>query len=295
MALAHRGRRARVAGELERALAALASVEQLAEELGDLELRARARWEVGATLTEQADMQQAARYARDALQDYEAIGDPIGCARAWQSLGEIAKESGRHGEAVVLLRQAEGLFEECGNRWGMASAVNSQGDIARYRDELEDAEALYRRARGLMRAIGSGAWIFPEFNLGLVALARGDAQAARPALERGLDTFVRQENRSALAAAHLALGACAGLEDQWLLWDDHMGQAAELLAQTSMVDEDNARTAARAGRIAAARGQAERARQAYRLSRSQWVALRRTTELAEVDAALDALRHASSS
>lgn len=285
----YRGRQARIAGDLGQALAALTDVERLASRLGDLALRARARWEMGSTLTDHGDLEQGERYARQALADFEAAGDPVGCAQAWQSLGELTKEAGRHTEAAVLLRQAEALFEECGSRWGMASAINSQGDVARYQGDLDEADALYRRARGLFRAIGSGAWSFPDFNLGLIELTRGHVQSARATLERNMATFVRQGNRSAIAGAHLALAVCAAREARWLEWDEHIREARALVRNTATVDEDTARTASLAGTTAEAAGELHRAVSAWRLARSQWLGLRRTPEIADADAVLDRL------
>ena len=199
-------------GRYASALGWLADVEKDSARRGDRHLMAESRLEIGRALLGSADIAGATKWIRLAQLDYQGLGDALGTAEAWQALGEVAKEAGQHADASTLLRRAESLFEEGGHRWKMAAAINSQGDVARSTGDLDLAATLYRRARGLLKAIGSQAWVFPEYNTGLVYLARGDQKRAQGMLEVAMGVFTEQGNSSALANAHLALALCSALD-----------------------------------------------------------------------------------
>jgi hypothetical protein len=180
-----------------------------------------------------------------------------------------------------LLRKAESLFEQVGHRWKMADALNSQGDVARADGDLDLAVVLYRRARGLLKAIGSRSWAVPQYNSGLVHLARDDFERATPVLEVAMHSFIEQGNRNALANAHLALASCAASTEAWLLFDDHVREARAILSETGYADEDTARLAVRAGTAAIDQDQPPRAQAAWRLAISLWTALGRKKDADE--------------
>jgi tetratricopeptide (TPR) repeat protein len=282
-----RGVRDRVGGRYQRALTFLVDVEREAARRGDRALMAESRLAVGQTLLESGDVAGAELWSRLALQEYEATADGLGTAECWQLLGEVAKEAGDHAQASLLLRRAEALFEQLGHRWKTADALNSQGDVARAQGDLDLAATLYRRARGLLKAIGSKSWVFPEYNTGLLHLARGDHLRARGMLEVAMEVFTEQGNTSAMAHAHLALACCSAADERWLLWDDHLREAQGLLLHTGFSDEDTARMATQAAAEALEGGQPDRARDAYELALSLWQALDRAREQEEVQAALD--------
>jgi tetratricopeptide (TPR) repeat protein len=171
----------------------------------------------------------------------------------------------------------------------MAAAINGQGDVARALGDLDLAAGLYRRARGLLKAIGSRSWVYAEYNTGLVHLARGDQKRAQGMLEVAMELFTEQGNSAALANAHLALALCSALEQQWILWDEHLREATGLLGETGFCDEDTARLATRAGATAAREVQIPRAREAYALAGSLWTLLDRKREITEVERALAVL------
>lgn len=140
-----------------------------------------------------------------------------------------------------------------------------------------------------MKAIGSAAWVFPAYNLGLVHLTRGDHERARRVLESAMEAFIAQGNTSALAHAHLGLAACAATDELWLRWDNHLGEARRLLQVTGAADEDTARLAAFAASRARDAHQPGRARDAYELAATLWRTLRRDTEVERMDRILAAL------
>ena len=278
-----RARLRRMAGDYEGAMHALKHVEQQAAKAGDREIMARCRQEAGETLLESGDVAGAEHWLRLALAEYRSLGHDLGCASTWRRLGDVLKERGAYEEANELLLQAERQLSVLGHRLGTAEALNSRGDVARAQGDLRAAARLYRRSRGLFKAIGSTMWMFPEYNVALVHLERGDLNRARPVLELSLHRFAKAGHQHAAAHAHLALACCAATRRQWSHWDDHVQEARVLLGRTGYADEDTARLAFRAGQVASDGGSDSRAQNAWSLSRSLWRILDRTKELRRVE------------
>ncbi len=273
-----RARRLRTLGRSAEAVPMLTRAEADAARRGDRVALAALRMEVGHALLTSADLQGAERWARLALREFEVQGDAEGTAHAWVLLASCAKEAGDHGQATSLLDEAARRYEELGNRWKLADALNTQGDVARAAGDPDRALALYRRARGLFKAIGSKAWVFPEYNTGMVHLSRGDHGRARPVLEAAMAAFHDQGNRPALANAHLAMAMVSAHEERWILWDHHLVEGRDLLADTQFADEETAQLAATAADLADRLQQPERAREVRALAERMWRTLGRTAE-----------------
>ncbi len=276
-----RARRMRVLGQSAEALPLLVAAEADAAKRGDRVVLATLRTEMGNALLQSGDVRGAERWARLALREFEGQQDAEGTAHTWVLLASCAKELGDYQHATQLLQEAAVRYEALGLRWKLADALNSQGDLARTLGDPDRALSLYRRARGLFKAMGSAAWVYPEYNTGLVHLDRGDHLRARALLEAAMAAFLDQGNRPALANAHLAMAVVSALEERWILWDHHLTEGRELLAETRFVDEETAQLAERAGTAADSQDQPLRARSARELARSLWTALGRQ---AEVDA-----------
>ncbi len=285
----HHGHTARKEGRFDAAMEVLATVERDAAREGDRELMARARQEIGDTLLESGDIEGAERWLRLALAEYRATDDDLGCARCWRSLGDALAQRGAYEEANELLVQAERLLTSAGHRHEAAKALNSRGEVARARGDLRLAAKLYRRARGLLRAIGSQAWIVPEYNRGLLYLAVEDFGRARPVLELSLHRFNADGKHGAVAHAHLALARCAAQDTTWLLFDDHLREASAILQRTGGADEDTARIAESVGKAAKDAGHAGRALEAWTLARAQWRTLKRPEDQRRVETMLSNL------
>ena len=92
-----------------------------------------------------------------------------------------------------------------------ATALIERGEIARSQGDLDVAQKVYEEAWRNLAALELKDAHYAEFNLGLVALARGDAERARKAfedvrphadeLEEGLFTMVLACASAASAAA----------------------------------------------------------------------------------------------
>ncbi len=248
-----------------------------------------ARFELGELAAVRGELDRATSFAKAALQDHERLDDVVGQARCWQLLGEVRKEAGDYRQARQLLRKAEELCEMAGNRWSRASAINSAGDAARHDGNLDEAEQLYRRAGGLFRAIGSASAVYPEYNLALTRVARGQVKQAEDALRRALDHFSELRDGGGQMNAHFALAACAAESKQWAVWEAHWKEGAKRLAQLRAADEDTAWVVEVCGQRAEARGMRERAKTAYVLALETWRSLDRTRRVQRLERALSRL------
>ncbi len=285
----HQGHTHRKADRYDEAMEVLSTVERDAARNGDRELMARARQEIGDTLLESGQVEDAERWLRLALAEYRASDDDLGCARCWRSIGDALAQKGSYEEANELLVQAERLLTAAGHRHEAAKALNSRGEVARAQGDLRLAAKLYRRSRGLLKAIGSQAWVIPEYNRGLLYLAVEDFGRARPILELSLHRFTADDRYAAVAHAHLALARCAAKDTTWLLFDEHLREASAILQRTGGADEDTARIAESVGQAAKAAGHLGRALEAWTLARQQWRALKRPDEQRRVEGLLSHL------
>lgn len=285
----YRARIDRLQGEHDRVVRTLRLAIEQAVAVGEPKLVAQARAELGDVEASRGQLEAARHWARAARADFERLGDHRGQARCWQMLGELDREAGEYDTARELLSQARRLYEQTGYRWGIASVLNSEGDIARHRGDLDGAERSYRRSAGLFRAIGSASAIYPQYNLALTLLARGQLREARPDLEAGLEHFSRASDGVGLANAHLAMALLSASSGRWLAWDDHVGEATTMVSQLQAADEDTAWIAEVAAGAAAAHGEAERARAAYALALDTWRVLGRHTRVTAVSDALAGL------
>lgn len=289
-AMALRGAQHRMAGEYDKALEVSKRSVARADRLGNPRLIADSQILVAGILVERGDLTGGERWARQALEQYEAAGYDVGSARVWQMLGQIATEAGRHGEAGRILREAEHKFEKVGDRWGMASAITSRGDVARFQGRLEQAMELYRRARGLFRAIGSVDWTFPEVNIAMVHLARREYGDAREILEQMLPRFVARGERRVQTTLLVGLAACAAADQRWLMYDDYMNEAGDNLRVAAAFDEETARLLSMTGDVAVAKGESERAIRAYQRAAEQWRTLGRGREAGHIEEFIARLR-----
>jgi tetratricopeptide (TPR) repeat protein len=181
LALEARARRAVLAGDPERAQAALAA--QAARFPHDLEVRiglAEARAAAGHFAEAAADL--AAVVARD-------VHHP----RAWYLLGRYAILQGDYRRAVdEYLVRALVIQNRLGNRQGQADALNAMGMAHLNLGELDQAAPYFERAAAQRRVIGDRRGTAAVLtNLGLLEAQRGNYRPARESFEASL--AIREE------------------------------------------------------------------------------------------------------
>jgi eukaryotic-like serine/threonine-protein kinase len=237
------------------------------------------------------DPERATENAEQALSSFREIDDAMGTAQALSELGNVALASGDLDTARRQLREGLEQFERIGYPYGIAATRNSLGDIFRRLGELQAAEAEYLGAQEICERIGSAERIVPLINLGLLQLQQSHYGLARETFVTCLRIAEGEGRRHFQAHCHAALLACAaGIED-WSAWDRHVSQTETLIGETGAHDPDIASVAKRAGNLARAAGEIDRAKRGLSLALAQWQALGSDTEEVSVQEKIDGLEH----
>ncbi len=262
-------------GEAERALRLGQEAETLAAAQGDRPFQAECARDLGAMFAHRGEHARASTRLWEAQSSFAVLGDAVGEAYALLSLGQIAQREDRLLDAERCFARALERFSTAGSRRGVADCDNSLGELARLRGDLVRAEASYRASRSGFLAIGSGLVVAPEANLGLVLVERGRYAEAREVLEGALALTRRQGRRVVEGNVHAyLLPTLAGVRD-WVAFEQHRAAAEALLAESGIVEEDIARMAETAGRLAQEARRGDSARGAFLLAARQWEGLGR--------------------
>lgn len=294
-----RGVAARLRGDPEASARLLASAQESARKVADQRLLGDALREAADASVRQGAVAEAEAKFKQAEEAYRGVvaqgGGPAneradaradeGLAMCQRGLAAIARQRGDHAAAQDHLATARDAFQRSGSRWGVAVCLNDLAEIHRHAGELAEAEELYREAVRRQEAIGSANVFITQINLALVLMARADHLQARPILEGALDPLRHAGRRAFQGAVHACLLPCTiapsgpgGPGPDWPAWRLHAEAAAELLAETGMVDVDLGHSLQQAGDFADALGHSEHAQTAWRLALLQWEALDRQEE-----------------
>lgn len=132
-----------------------------------------------------ADLDDADRLSRRALETMMSVGDREGTAWSLTNAGVVARYRGDLGGADLLLRQALELSETIVYREGIAWAQNQLGVLARLRGDLAEAQRLQLQSLEVHRELGDR-WRMASVldELAAVAVARGDLAEAVARLTR---------------------------------------------------------------------------------------------------------------
>ncbi len=262
-------------GDPDRALRLGQEAELLADALGDETFQAECARDLGAMFAHRGEHSRASERLWGAQRAFARLGDAVGEAYALLSLGQIAQREDRLKDAERCYARALDRFSAAGSRRGVADCDNSLGELARLRGDLVGAEASYRAARAGFQAVGSGMVIAPEANLGLVLVERGRFSEAREVLEGTLSLARRQGRRVVEGNVHAYLLPTLAAVRDWSALEQHRAAAEALLAESGIVEEDIARMAETAGRLALEAGRADAARLVLQLAARQWEGLGR--------------------
>lgn len=118
----------------------------------------------------------------------------------------------KHGRLDEARAIAEETYDKAlAGRYDITAAecANCLGEIARYQGRLEDAVAAYRRALDIYLRKGVYDAALPQANLGLVELALGRPERARPALQGALALFIEHQRTFIATVIRAFLLQCA--------------------------------------------------------------------------------------
>jgi tetratricopeptide (TPR) repeat protein len=165
----------------------------LADESGDDDLRVAVRTAGSYSYLIAGDFERCEQLLDEALQimgDDHSAGNGIvlGCPYAWAMMGKgiLRRESAEYEAAEELFQQALRIAAEQGDSETESWTRGNLAMLLAIRDDLDPALGLALRNYELTERLGdvfSRVWAL--INLGIVRLARGEAQDALEALERG--------------------------------------------------------------------------------------------------------------
>ena len=254
----------------------------VALDLGDLSLTAELCNTLSNLCVSMAELDDAERYAQEALDCAVATGKRHLEGLSYANLGNVARHRGRHVEALAYYGRTPPILEEAGDAWNLAIATNNLADMARITGDLDAALTGYGQALRLFERISpeSATWI--ELNIALVYITRGDFAAARPNLERAMEEFESAGQQHFCGIAQAFFLPVLAAEAAWVQWDTARARAEDLLSESKMYDPDIAEVGEMAAQVLIEADQTERARAAFGFALNQWQALKRPDDVARV-------------
>ena len=215
-------------------------------------------------------LDEAGDAANAAVNSAQLFADPIGTAEARLWLARSLMLQERLPEALSQLERARKTFRHVGARSGLAESLVVLGELARRQGARERARECFRKAHKQLQSLGASTAVEPFVRLGIVLSEDG---TAGPALDTLLQAR-READAMALsplvALANIALLPLAATARNERAWDEAWGHASHLLDATGYVEQDVARQATVAARVAWSQGWGDRAKKAGRVALAQW-------------------------
>lgn len=167
---------------------------ELARAMADIEAEANTYLSLGNVALDRSRHDEAVHYYRESLRLSKQISDTLGTAFAIDNLGVAAWHRGNLDEAERLAEEAYAYYEDLEMDSGRANVWHRQALVALGRKDLARAEELALRALKVRRAHGEARGAgFVLYDLARVALARGQAEAARGYLREGMQLVLPQQ------------------------------------------------------------------------------------------------------
>lgn len=211
---------------------------RIAEQLGELVVRARAHNLFGHITLAHGSSTTAIEHFQQAFMLYRQAGDLIGEAVAENQIANACFNLGRWDDAEQHYRQARDILDRMGDTYNRAIADNNLGEIALNQGRLDEALNHYQEALSAFERIGGSPWMLGAIhnNLGAAYVRRGDIASAREHLHQGQDYFEQAQARDWLAESHRHLAEAALHNDEF---EEATTQAQRALALAREVDLRN--------------------------------------------------------
>jgi non-specific serine/threonine protein kinase len=216
------------------------------------------------------DRDRLAAWWTEALQLFEAAGEPWGAALALSWRGQLAYERGETDPAERDVQDSLARFRILGDRWGIALVLARAAAVAELQGDLDVAERYWREQQTLARELGHrGAMAGGMSRQASLRLRRGDAPGAVTLFERSVALYrvLGERRTTAWPLAQLALLAARASADAgrarallrealrvWQERDDLPGIASGLVVAAAIAAVEG--PPERAARLAGAAGAA---------------------------------------
>jgi predicted ATPase len=159
----------------------------LYEDLGDVVGRALATTAQGQLEWHLGNYEDAADLLRRALAAHEGLGNDGGIAKALELLGLIEKHQGRLKNAQRIQRQSYELFRELGDRVGMVGVAGRLASNLTWSGDFEEAYAVAEEGLRLAEDVGApGKTSYLVAVLAWIGIHRGEYEEARRRAEHAV-------------------------------------------------------------------------------------------------------------
>jgi serine/threonine protein kinase/tetratricopeptide (TPR) repeat protein len=198
----------------------------------------------------QGAYEESAGHCRTALARFRALDDLRGQGEALNGLAGVYLGMAQLEQAERYARAALERFDAAGARFGVASCRNLLGDIFRAAGRTPAAAAEYASAEDGLRALGSQEAMIPALNRALVDLGEGRSGEARARLLGVLERMASSNRRGFVGICHIALVWALLASDAPQSAREHLDAARACLTETGLFDPDVARCAEEAVALA---------------------------------------------
>lgn len=229
------------------------------------------------------DLNEARAAATRALTIAREARETLVIVHAEHLLGHIEQAGGNADKANVLLARSVDGFKAAAMPWGVGNALIGMASAALAARDVQKAERLLDEATSVLRHAGPWFLNLPLYIHAIVAVQRGDADAAIALVRESLVCSRQVRDRFAFVYALVPLAAAAGLKgsDAW---------AAKVLGARDAITERTGATVS-SNSVRELRDLVERQAQA-RLGSTKWARAYETGRTASIDSLLNDIENA---
>jgi tetratricopeptide (TPR) repeat protein len=156
------------------------------------------------------DYETAERFYRQALKNFERLGDQADISTTYHQLSKLANLRGDFDAAETLSHRCLEIKERLGDQAGMAMSYAQLGVLAHLRGDLDTAESLYRRSLEIDERLNDPARISNKYHLlGSLAQQRGEYETAESLHHRSLEISQRIGDQASMSKSYHQLGTLA--------------------------------------------------------------------------------------
>ncbi|KAA3638593.1 MAG: hypothetical protein DWQ02_04900, partial [Bacteroidetes bacterium] len=167
--------------------------------------------EIGKLLRLKGKMEEATSVFYACIKMADSLDLPLELGKSYFSLGDTFFKTNQFEEAYEAIITALKLFEKENNFHWKAGAYNSLGYIYINLGQPEQSLNHFKKAYHILDSLDSPEKRSPLFNIGYHYLMRGNAEAAIPYVEEGLEDCLEQRDIHCIATSYGNLGYAYGL------------------------------------------------------------------------------------
>jgi tetratricopeptide (TPR) repeat protein len=160
---------------------------QIAEQIGDQQIRADSLRIQGQVMTDKGDYPLAIDYFQQSMAIYRELGDQIGIADNLLTLGIVKHNQADYPLANDYYQQSMAIYRELGDQIGIANNLGNLGNLAESQRDFTAAKTYAEQAMALFQATGNQRNVaICVSNIGNLAYQQGDYLVAKTYLQQGL-------------------------------------------------------------------------------------------------------------